>query len=57
MPRDSIELLKDVDDAIVNEKNELRIITIKIIVFNVIMLLILAGYSIYQIGSTHWVDN
>ena len=57
MARNSIELLKDVDAAIVSEKRQLRRINIRLIVYNGIMTLLLAGYSIYQLGSIRWIDS
>ena len=57
MNRSSLELLRSVDDAIDKEKAALRRIIIKIVVYNVIMTLLIAGQSVFNLKCFDWIDS
>ena len=57
MNRGSLELLRSVDDAIEKEKAALRRIIIKIVVYNVIMTLLIAGQSVFNLKCFDWIDS
>ena len=57
MQRSSIELLEEVDDAIVYEKDALRTIKIKMIVYTVLMTILIASYWIFELEGNKLFDS
>ena len=57
MQQSSIEKLMDVETSIRKEKEALRLINVKIIIYTVLMGLLIAFYQLFSYMSYDWIDS
>ena len=55
--RNSLELLKEVDESLVQEKIALGKIKLKMLVFNTVMILLLLAMEIFDYKKYDWIKD